>query len=106
MLLKKNKEKFPAITWLGIKLLNNDAKDIIKVITSLESKWISLKEAAEKVVNQKRGYLGSVMGVGLPVIKIVPIPLSKNFLLILGLTAAAAPTNASIQKKNLWIRDD
>ena len=58
-----------------------------------------MKEAAEKVVNQKRGYLGSVMGVGLPVIKIVLIPLSKNFLLILGLTAAAAPTNASIQKK-------
>ena len=40
------------------------------------------------------------MGVGLPVIKIVLIPLSKNFLLISGLTAAAAPpTNASIQKK-------
>ena len=58
-----------------------------------------MKEAAEKVVNQKRGYLGSVMGVGLPVIKIVLIPLSKNFLLILGLTAAATPTNASIQKK-------
>ena len=59
-----------------------------------------MKEAAEKVVNQKRGYLGSVMGVGLPVIKTVLIPLSKNFLLVSGLTAAAAPpTNASIQKK-------
>ena len=58
-----------------------------------------MKEAAEKVVNQKRGYLGSVMGVGLPVIKTVLIPLSKNFLLISGLTAAAPPTNASIQKK-------
>ena len=41
----------------GITLTNNEIEDI-KVIRSLESRGILLKGTTEKVINQKRGFLG------------------------------------------------
>ena len=57
-------------------LTNNEIKDIIKVISSLENKGILLKGTTKKVTNQKGG-------------------LAKSVLVPLGLTA----TDTTIQKK-------
>ena len=44
-------------------------KDIIKVINSLEGKEILLKGPIEKIVNQKEGFLSTLMRVGSPLTK-------------------------------------
>ena len=91
---------------LGIKLTNNEIKDIMKVIKSLEIGGILFKGTSEKVISQKRGFLGNVLGplmkVGLRLMKNVLTPSAKNVLLLLGLTAAASETNAPIQKKKIY----
>ena len=50
MIGKKTKEKFD----LGITLTNNEIKDIMKVIKSLENGGISLKGTTTKITSQKR----------------------------------------------------
>ena len=45
--------------------------------------------------------LGSLLRIGLPLMKTVIQPLAKSVLIALGLTAAAAATNAGIHKKML-----
>ena len=58
---------------------------------------------------QSGGFLGGLVGpllkTGLPLIKNVIKALAKNFLIPLGLTAAALAANAGIYKKNLTIRE-
>ena len=60
-------------------------------------------------LGQSRGVLGRLLGpllkISLLLMKNVLIPLAKRFLIQLELTAAAAATDAAIQKKK-WIRYD
>ena len=63
----------------GIVLTNNEIKDINKkVIKSLENTGILLKGTTKKVINQNGGFLVSLMGVGLLLMKNILIPLAKN----------------------------
>ena len=87
----------------GITLTNTEIKVTIKVIKSLENRGILLKGTTTKVANQKGGFLcnvlGSIMKVGLLLMKNVLTPLVKNVLIPLGLMGAASATDAAIQKK-------
>ena len=61
-------------------------------------KWIT----DEKVINQKGGFVGSLMSVGLALMKTVLTPLAKNFLLPFEVTAAAAATKDYAGNLNKW----
>ena len=66
MIGKKTKEKF------GSAITNQEIKDIMKVIKSLENKGISLKGTARNITRQKGGFLNflrPLMTDGLPLIK-------------------------------------
>ena len=98
MIGKKNKQKLGS----GITLTNNEIKDIMKVIKSLENRGILLKGTTKKITSQERGFLNFLkpwMTAGLLLMKNVIRPLAKSVLIPLGLTAAAAATDATIQKK-------
>ena len=58
-----------------------------------------MKRTIEKVINKKRGFIASLMRVGLPLMKNVLTPLAKIVLLALGVTAAASARDTAIQKK-------
>ena len=88
---------FIADSW--ITLTSNEIKDIIKLITSLEKSEILLKEPTEKVINQKVGFLGPLINVGLPLTKNVRTSSGKSVQILFGLTVAASVTVAAIQKK-------
>ena len=66
----------------GITLTNNETKDIIKVIKSLENRGILLKGTTRKITGQEGG------------------PLAKNVLLPFKLSAGMSAADAAIQKKN------
>ena len=86
----------------GITLTNNEIKDIMKVVESLENRKILLKGTARKITSQEGGFLNflkSLMTAGLPLMKKILTPLTKNVLIPLVLTAAAAVTHTAIQKK-------
>ena len=65
----------------GITLTNNEIKGIMNIIKSLENRGILLKGTTEKVINQKVGFLSSLMRVGLALIKNVLTLFIKIFLL-------------------------
>ena len=58
-------------------------------------------------IGQSGGFLGRLLGplkkTGLSLIGNVLKPLATSVLIPLGLTAAAAATNAAIHKENVWI---
>ena len=92
-------KRFTQIEGSGIRLRNNEIKDIVNVIKrSLENKGILLKGTFEKVINQNGRFVGSLMRVGLLLMNYVLTPLAKNILLPLAVTAAASATDAAIQK--------
>ena len=98
MIGRKIKEKFAS----GITLINNEIKDIMKVIRSLENRGILLKGTNRKTTSQKRGLLSllrPLMTTGLPLVKNALTSLAQGVLILLGLTAAASVTDAAIQKK-------
>ena len=78
---------------LGLTLLNNEIKDIIKVIKSLEKSRILLKGTTRKI-NRQEGelinFLGPLMRVILPLIKNAHTPLAKSILIPLGLKATVS----------------
>ena len=88
----------------GMVLKNNEIKDIMNIIKSLENRGSLLKGTTEKAINQKgvflNNFLGPLMTVGLPLMKNVLTPFAKNTLISLGLTGEASATDAAIQKKN------
>ena len=60
------------ITGSGITLTNNEIKDIIKVIKSLENREILLKGTTTKITSQEGGFLNflrPLMTAGLPLMK-------------------------------------
>ena len=86
----------------GITLTNNEIEDIMKVVESLGNRKILLKGTARKITSQEGGFLNflkSLMTAGLPLMKKILTPLTKNVLIPLVLTAAAAVTHTAIQKK-------
>ena len=67
----------------GITLTNNEIKDIIKVIRSLENRGILLKGTTRTITSQEGGFLNflkPLMFVGLPLMKNALTPLAKNVL--------------------------
>ena len=99
---KKIKKGILSITDSGVTLTNNEVKDIMKVIKSLENRGILLKATARKITNQERGFLNflrTLMTAGLPLMKRALTPLAKNVLLPLGLSAGMSAADASFQKK-------
>ena len=74
-----------------ITLINNEIKDILKVISFLENRGILFIGTAKKIRSQKRGllnFLRPLMKTGLRLMKNVLKPLAKRVLAPLGLTAA------------------
>ena len=97
------------ISGSGIMLTNNEIKDIIKIIRSLENRSILMKETTEKNNSQDRAlfnhFLGPLMKIGLPLMKNIPTKLAESILLPLGLTTGVSVTDTVIQKK-IWSKDD
>ena len=80
----------------GITLANNEIKDIIKTVISLQNRNFIKKGQLKKITCQKGGFLNflrPLMTTGLPLMKSVLKPAAKNVLVPLGLTAAAPSTD-------------
>ena len=101
LLGRKIKKGISSITGSSITLTNNETKEIIKWIKSLEKKRILLKSFLKKITGQKGffNFLKSLVTAGLPLIKIVFIPLAKSVLIPFELSAEMLETDGSIQKK-------
>ena len=87
----------------GVTLTNEEIKDIIKVISSLQNRGILLKENTRKIISQQGWFLKfcrPLTSVGLPLMKNILTPLVKSVLVPLVLTAAASATDAAIQNNN------
>ena len=98
MIGKKIKEKFG---W-GKTLTNNEIKDIMKVINSLENRVSLIKGTTRKFTGQEGGFfnfLRLLMAGDLPLMKSALIPLVKSVLIPLGLSAGIWAADAAIQKK-------
>ena len=98
MIGKKIKEKFG---W-GITLTNNEIKEIMKVINSLENRVSLIKGTTRKFTGQEGGFfnfLRLLMAGDLPLMKSALIPLVKSVLIPLGLSAGIWAADAAIQKK-------
>ena len=90
----------------GITLTNNEIKDIMKVVKSLENREILLKGTTTKITSQEGGFLNilwSLMTAGLQLMKSLLTPLAKSVLLLSGLSKAMSATYAAIQKKIIII---
>ena len=85
---KKIKKGISSITRSGITLKNNEIKDIIKIIKSLENKGILLKGTTRKITSQEGGFLNfltPLITAGLTLMKSALTPLAKSVLVPLGL---------------------
>ena len=87
------------ITSSEITFTNNEIKNIMKVIKSLENRGNLLKCTTRKVTNQGGflNFLRPLMTISLPLIKNVITPLGKSVLILLGLTAAPSATYSAVQ---------
>ena len=86
----------------GITLTDNEIKDILKVIKSSENRGILLKGTTRKMTSQRGRFLNflrPLMTTGLPLMKVVLMPLAKSVLLPLRLPAGMSAADAAIQKK-------
>ena len=93
----KNLLKVPGT---GITLTNNEIKDIMKVIKSLENRGILLKGTTRKITSQEGGFLSflrPLMTTGLSFMNNIFTPLAKNVLLPVGLSAGMSATDAASQ---------
>ena len=55
---------------------------------------------------QSGGFLGNLLGKLAGVLMKVTVPLAKNVLAPLGISAAISAVDGSIKKKDAWFRDD
>ena len=76
-------------------ITNNEIKDIVKVIKSLENRGILLIGNTRKITSQKGGLFNLLR----PLMKNILTPSAKSVLIPLGLATAAWATDAAIQKK-------
>ena len=92
------KEKFDS----GIIQTNNEVKDIIKLIKSLENRETLWQGTTTKITSQEGGFLNVLrllMTPCLPLMKRVLTRLSKSALIPLWLSAGMSTENAAVQKK-------
>ena len=92
----------PKIYGTGITLTNNEIKDVMKVIKSLENRGILLKGTTTKITSQEGGFnnfISPLMTAGLPLMKSVLTPLAKGVLISLELSAGISAADAAVQKK-------
>ena len=86
-------------------LTNRQVSSIRKAFANNSSVDIKFSKTHLSKMIQSGGFLGKLLGpllkTGLPLIKNVITPLAKSILIPLGLTAAAAATDAGIHKKIL-----
>ena len=93
----------PKIYRIGLTLTNNEIKDIMKAIKSLENREILLKGTTTKTTSQEGGFLsflGPLMTASLPLMQNVLTPLAKIALIPLGLSAGVS-SRCSYLKENL-----
>ena len=86
----------------GLKVANIKIKYVMKVINSLEYRWIFLKGSTKQITSQKGGFLNflrPLMSIGLPLTKNLLTPWAKSVVFPLGLTTAVSSTDEAIQKK-------
>ena len=84
LLGKKIKKGVSSFHGSGTTPTNNEIRDLMKVIKSLENRGILLKVTNRKVTSQEGGFLiflRPLMTAGLPLMKNVLTPLPKNVLL-------------------------
>ena len=88
-------------------LTTRQVANIRKAFANHSSSYIKLSKTQLSKMIQSGGFLGKLLGpllkTGLPLMKSVIKPLTKNVLLPLGLTAAASEADAGINKKKLRI---
>ena len=80
-------------------LINNEIKDIIKIIKCLRNRGILLKETTRKIISQERGFLNflrPLMTATLALMKCLLKPLAKRFLVPLELLATTSGTHAAV----------
>ena len=79
---------------LGLTLTNNEIEDIMKIVRSLRNRDNLVKGTAERIKSQERGFLGNALGslmkVGLSLIKSDLTLSAKGVLILLGLTTTTA----------------
>ena len=93
------KEKFGS----GITLSNNEIKDIMKVIKSLENTATLLKGTTKKHTSQAVKFINifrPLMAASLQLKKNLLTPFPKKILIPLRLSARMPPADAAIQKRN------
>ena len=87
-------------------LTNRQAANIRKAFANRSSTDIKLSRTRLSKMIQSGGFLGNLLGkLAGPLIKVV-MPLAKNVLAPLGLTAAISAINGSIKKKDAWFWSD
>ena len=92
-------KKFTSSKGSGITLANNEIKDIIKVIKSLENRGILSKETTRKSTSQEKKFLNFLrllMTSRLSVMKSMLTPLGKSVLLPFRLSAKMPAADAAI----------
>ena len=100
--IKDFKNASDKVRGTDITVTDNEIKDIIKAIKSLENRGILLKGTTKKITSQEGGFfnfLRPLMTAALSLIKSVLTPLAKSVLLPLGLSARMSAADAAIQKK-------
>ena len=106
-LRKMSKARLKIHKGSGLTLTENEIKDIMKVMNSLESREILLKEATRKITSQKGEFLNffrPLMTTGLSLMKNVLTPLAQSIWVPLGLMATVSATDAAIIK-NIFVSE-
>ena len=93
---KKMKEKFGS----GITLTNNEIKDIMKGIKSLENRATLLKGTTKSQTVKFINIFRPLMTASLQLMKNLLTPFPKKILIPLRLSARMPPADAAIQKRN------
>ena len=81
---------------------NNEIKDIMNVIKSLDNRGILLKGTTKKITSQEEGFLNflrPLITTGLPLMESILTSLAKIILLSVVLPTGMEATDADIQKK-------
>ena len=87
-------------------LINTQVSKFCKAFANGSSANIKLSKIQLHKIGESGGFLGRLLGpllkTGLPLIGNVFKPLTKSFLIPLGLTTAASETDAAFHKRNVW----
>ena len=88
-------------------LNNTQISRLCKAFANNSSANMKLSKIQLHKIRQSRGWfsrrLGSLLQIGLPLIKSILKPLAKTVLILLGLTTAASATYAAIPRKIFWV---